>query len=37
MRRSADSPLVQRKTNLSAGIGVAWMLDQSAQTVASDD
>ena len=33
----ADSPLVQRKTNLSAGIGVAWMLDQSAQTVASDD
>ncbi|OIQ89878.1 MltA-interacting protein MipA [mine drainage metagenome] len=33
----ADSPLVQRKNNVSAGIGIAWILDESTQTVDSDE
>lgn len=33
----ADSPLVSRRTNLSLGIGIAWILGQSARTVSSDD
>lgn len=33
----ADSPLVRRERNLSAGIGIAWILGQSSQMVESHE
>lgn len=33
----ADSPLVRRDTNVSAGFGIAWILGQSAQMVDSHE
>ena len=33
----ADSPLVRRRHNLSAGIGIAWILGQSSQMVESHE